>query len=73
MHISPPYNHLPVFEINRQVLRAERRNRISGGVSPQSSADSRKQFFNSKRFDDVIIGAGVEGDDFVALVASLIS
>ena len=53
-------------EINFQIIREKGGCSYGGGCVAESRADASHQFLGAERLDDIIVGAGIEGLDFVA-------
>src|SRR5579862_5246800 len=53
------------FEIQFQFLGGDQRLGFFLGGTPQGRANPREELLNAERFDDVVVGAGVEGGDLV--------
>jgi len=53
-------------EVNANVAKRECRRRVSLALhSAQQCPDASQQFFSAERFDEIIVGAGVESGDTI--------
>src|SRR3989442_6268305 len=60
VHFPTAHRQLPAFEIQREVLRNKRRQRVTGSVPPQCGTNARQQFFDAKGLDHIIVRSGIE-------------
>src|SRR5215468_9668352 len=67
MNFLAPNGHAPLSEVDREILGMKRCKSFSGRMSAERGANPRKQFFNAKGLGDIVVSAGVEGHDLVAL------
>ena len=55
------------FEVDGYFFGDEWGDGVAWRVTAERGADAREKFFDAERFYDVVVGAGVESGDFVAL------
>jgi len=65
MDFGTGHGDAALFKIHGQFFGLEGRNGVGGGVPAERGANAGEEFFDAEGLGDVIIGAGVEGDDFV--------
>src|SRR5271167_5173327 len=67
MHFFAAHFHAAAFKIDRDIFGGEWRKRFSRGMSAQRGAHAGEEFFDAKGLYDIVVGASVEGEHFVAL------
>src|SRR3974377_2295825 len=70
MNFLAPHGYAPLFEVDRKILGMKRRERFSGRMSSERGSNPRKQFLDAKGLGDIVVSAGVEGNDLVTLRAA---
>ena len=65
MYVLSASAHGAAFEIDTQILRGNRRERVGRRRAAKRRANACQQFFHSERLRNVIIGAGIERTHFV--------
>src|SRR5271165_3507712 len=67
MDFRSPNRYSALLEINRQFLGDERWEAVGRRMAAESGANARKKLLNAERFGDVVVGARIESDNFIAL------
>ena len=67
MDFLPAHSHPARFKIDGQFLGNEWRQSIRRRMAAERGPDTREKFLDSEGFSDVVIGASVEGNNFIPL------
>ena len=66
-HRAPADQHFSALEINFQIIRNIRWDRLRGRGPSQRRANARKQFLHAEGLNDVVVGSGIQSEHFIVL------